>query len=563
MIVGDCIVAEDDDQWQSKEFEKLSIDDGDDVNSIDNTNSEPVLIPWFDPPLISPQPSVCAVPVSPRSLDYAFREIFGTNTQTDTNYVDMIYRKDEMSSNCNANDNEKKEFLISSYLRSCTPISASSFSVLTYSSHKHLHAKHACDLQNSNKADHDQENMGPIIYPRLGPNDFCTFRELLLADCPQQGTRENQSLEEILPSESESLKPIEQSCGEFFYGLSKYKQKNSRKIAETVSLNFLWNFIIPFACVDSLLFISLRWIILDKIMELALGSFITTDDHDQGRFSHLDIINEVQRWSDTALECVRCHSCLTLNDILSLRAQIAHWLVAVGSTLWKLYVGKSGKDSIMPSKSTLTAIVYVLRSCLSLFSESEMQQGLGSSPEAMLQTVRTSLMKSLWTPLFCHSVCIINLRGEENIVSSKVSQSEGNTSKHSEKQNQNKLTRLLQIPKNSHFLSKEEAIHCIFAAQILLKISLHNDTKDDNLNPGILTKDESLHLIYISNSILDALENHNERNLTAAKVKDSRRKLKIENRIEKKFRKAKRMFNEFNQVSLSVCCENIDALLAT
>ena len=549
MIVGDCIVAEDDDQWQSKEFEKLAIDDVGDVNSTENTNCEPVLIPWFDPPLISPQPSVCAVPVSPRSLDYAFREIFGTNTQTDINYVDMVYRKEEMSSNCNANDNDKKEFLISSYLRSCTPISASSFSVLTYSSHKHLYAKHAYDLQNSNKAYHDQENMGPIIYPRLGPNDFCTFRELLLADCPQQGTRENQSLVEILPSE---LEPIEQPCGEFFYGLSKYKQKIPRKIAETVSLNFLWNFIIPFACVDSLLFMSLRWIILDKIMVVALGSFVTTDNNDQGWLSHLDIVNEVQRWSDTALECLRCHSCLTLNDLLSLRAQIAHWLVAVGSTLWKLYVGNSRKDSIIPFKSTLTAIVYVLRSCLHLFSESEMHQGLGSSPEAMLQTVRTSLMKRLWTPLFCHSVCIINLRGDEKILSSEVSQSEGKTSKHSEKQNQNKLTCLLQITKNSHFLSKEEAIHCIFAAQILLKISLHNKTKDDNLNPGILTKDESLHLNYISSSILNALENHNERNLPAATLKDNRRKTKIENRIEKKIRKAKRMFNEFNQVYFSV-----------
>ena len=564
MIVGDCIVAEDDDQWQSKEFDKLLIDKVDDMNSIGKTDFEPILIPWFDPPLISPQPSVCAVPVSPRSLDYAFREIFGATRQTDSKCVDVAYRHigdEEMSSNGSTNDNKYKEFLNSSCLRSCTPISASSFSVLTYSTHKHLQAKHACDLQNSNKRHQDQENVDPIIYPRLGPNDFCTFRELLLADYPhpQRGTSENQSKEEI--SSTEILIPTEPN-EKYFCGLSKLKQKIPKKVAETVSLNFLWNFIVPFACIDSLLFISLRWIILDKIVMVALGSLHAADDHDQQWDSQLDIVTEVQRWCDTALECLQCHSCLSLNDLLSLRTQIAHWLVAVGSALWKLYIENSERNTSIISKSILTSVVYVFRSCLNLFSESELEQGLGASSEAMLHTVRTSLMKTLpnlWTPLFCHSTCIPAVRGDENSMSSKDSESVGNTSRSFNQQIQNKIICPLQIPRNLYFLCQEEAIHCIIAAQFLLKISLHNDTKDDNTKPIILSKNDSLHLTYISKNILEALETHNARNLPEDTMKDCRRKLKIETRMGKKFRKARRMFNESNQVDISVNCENIDA----
>ena len=92
-----------------------------------------------------------------------------------------------------------------------------------------------------------------------------------------------------------------------------------------------------------------------------------------------------------------------------------------------------------------------------------------------------------------------------------------------------------------------------------MKISLHDDTKDDNTKPIILSKNDSLHLTYISKNILEALETHNGRNLPEDTMKDCRRKLKIETRMGKKFRKARRMFNESNQVDVSVNYENIDA----
>lgn len=571
MIVGDCIVAEDDDLWQSKEFDKIQMDNVHGINMTGNTPlSEPVLIPWFDPPLISPQPSVCAVPVSPRSLDYAFREVFGRKIgdkcRKDSDYRQVIESEVRSSDNINnSGDNESKA---NTYLRCCTPVSASAFSVLTYSSHVHLQPTSplpSADLQNEdNLQNRAQVDVNPITYPRFGPNDFCTMRELLLIDCPPQRP---------IKKGSEKREGVSSICVQ---KPTTTNGKIPRVIADVVSLDFLWEFIMPFASIDSLLFMELRWVLLHKIKELAFCPFSMTGQESHRKNDQMNVAEEVTRWSEAALKCCRCHSCLSLPSLLSFRAQTVHWLLSLGSSLWKLYNEGAGSSKIatcsqsnpfqheasgsegdmkIQSQLLLIATVSALRSCLTLLTESEMLEGLGVTADAVLHTLHTATLNTSdhsSTPSFCHSIRVPHLLwqqllGAEDRTFPAVFKFLAGTTVLMDQEEKGGCS--MQVFEVLHLQSAEEAIHCAMAIRLLQRIFSANA---ERRNLDISSEGGSPQLGNLAKSILEALQTH-----YASGCPDRGKRSKMQRGLEKMSRKAERMLYQLNTLTSTIFSTHI------
>lgn len=68
MIVGDYFVCPDSKTWQLQNFQQYA----EFLSSGLSCSTEPAMCGWFDPPMISPSPDVCAYPVTLDALSVAF-----------------------------------------------------------------------------------------------------------------------------------------------------------------------------------------------------------------------------------------------------------------------------------------------------------------------------------------------------------------------------------------------------------------------------------------------------------------------------------------------------------
>lgn len=339
MIVGDCVVTEDDDLWQSKEFEQL-----------EDTGS-PVSISWFDPPLINPQPAVCAVPVSIQALDLAFQHVFGTPYEIIGGSLDTLVSHKSTTGMVTT----RKKL---SSLRSTTPLCGSSFSVLTYSTSQHICPQPNDRFYTNLQQQPEQKEQN---YPCFSPHDYCTLRELLLTNRPCIKSR---GVQAIIAS---NIRPI--------------------LAAETFSLNGLKSFIVDLGCIDSLLFLDLRWLILDKLILIEEMSKVE---------SILDFENNVLGWCGIALACVRYHSCTSVESMLSLRAQVSQWLLALSCRIRGLTF-----DSVI----VLRASEFALKACLSIFLVSDVVVEHGTPREKALFNFYCS---SRISPSLCKALLMEN-----------------------------------------------------------------------------------------------------------------------------------------------------------
>lgn len=356
MIVGDCVVAEDSQLWQTQKFEQLAF----------SRERGPVPIPWFDPPLISPQPSVCAVPISVKAMDLVFAEVFGRDNDGHRLHSHKAQKEKEKHSPRPGN------------LCSSTPQCGSSFSVLVYSNTNFgpSQARHRVDdMFESTGMDDERKAMlydTPTL-PHFGPHDYSALRELFLSNSPRRKVEMNEPVEgfDALDGNRESVVKIGSSFPIY---------------ATKLSLDFLWRFIMEVGCVDTLLFIELRWMLLHKILNFV--STIVSSCHMnrlvdlqcssvQPTDSECIAVTEVERWCDAALTCTRQHTCCSPAALMLLRENIAQWLMALSSSLRSLFVtgstssllrkGSSGPDSCT-LRTLQGASMYALNLCLSLYS---------------------------------------------------------------------------------------------------------------------------------------------------------------------------------------------------
>ena len=375
MIVGDCVVAEDSQLWQTKEFKQLTF----------SPESGPVPIPWFDPPLISPQPTVCAVPISVKAMDLVFAEVFGKNGDGDGDY-DQSHSLGSLKLRPRPRP---------SYLCSSTPQCGSSFSVLVYSNTSLNQSPGGCcvdDKCNCRSTGRDVEGTkrskvldSTLELAHFGPHDYSALRELFLSNRPTAKLKTHNPVQ-CLDSMDRDPGPVVRV------------ERSSSIYAASLSLDFLWRFIMDVGCVDTLLFIELRWMLLHKI--LSFVSSHTTScwtncpvDLQCSSISSADLewaaLTEVARWCAAALSCTREHSCCSISAVKKLREDIAQWLMALSSTLRSLAVTGPGcppdagsqKNSSIISRTLEGASQYALRSCLSLFSHQLAADGMGSEAE--------------------------------------------------------------------------------------------------------------------------------------------------------------------------------------
>ena len=371
MIVGDCVVAEDSQLWQTAEFEQLALD----------PVSGPVLIPWFDPPLISPQPSVCAVPISVTAMDQIFAEVFGNDSD-----VDRLHSQGALNLPQRPRPRQ-------SYLRSSTPQCGSSFSVLVFSNTDADPPQAECFIEDRcESGGTDMEgncrktelNINPTE-PHFGPNDYSALRELFLSDRPvakmkTQNPEPDPALSSDVADDSpEPVAPVESSFTMY---------------AASLSLDFLWRFIMEVGCVDTLLFIELRWMLLHKILHFVsshasscppsfpVGLQCSSTQSPDCRLTSPDservAVNEVKRWCDAAMTCARENTCCSIAAVMQLREDISQWLTALSSTLKSLALTGPDADclphtgSLRPGavirQSLERAALYALKVCLSLYS---------------------------------------------------------------------------------------------------------------------------------------------------------------------------------------------------
>ena len=395
LIVGDCVIPEDDKLWQLEEFSNLTQDP---ANEFD-LHSGSFSIPWFDPPLISPQPSVRAVPVSPRTLDYAFGIVFG----------DEIGSGSEIMKKENSDDDAERESDRDrgvgnvagnctndvSYLRSATPLSGSSFSVLVYSNKNSLRLPQKLNEEFEGIANPaiPVPGLGTFCCPLFGPHDFCTLREFLLCDCRRPKEKE----------EKEKQREIGSICGSVKEGViriksQQYINEDSTKreddasgesrisktkipkiIAETVTLDFLWTFLLEIGCVDSLLFLELRWIILRKIKEHLSVAF-TFHSNEISAVSPCSgdaAVVMVGKWCDAALECVRQHASSSLLSAVQMRTHVSQWLLALSSFLSMICSHEDISVASPRVENVQKICMHILRCCCVLHSEDMLRDGLG------------------------------------------------------------------------------------------------------------------------------------------------------------------------------------------
>lgn len=362
MIVGDCVVAEDSQLWQTKEFEQLTL----------TPERGPVPIPWFDPPLISPQPTVCAVPISVKAMDLVFAEVFGKDSDSHRLHPLEAQREKEEEKK-----EKEKHRPRPGYLCGTTPQCGSSFSVLVYSNTNfgQSQARHCVDDMCESTGTKDKRNTvsydTPIL-PHFGPHDYSALRELFLSNCPLREVEMNDPVGGF-DALDKNRKLI-------------VKMRSSFPIyATNLSLDFLWKFIIKVGCVDTLLFIELRWMLLHKILNFVSTSVSSCHVNclvdlqcstAQSTDSECIAVTEVERWCDAALTCARKHTCCSPAAVMLLRENIAQWLMALSSSLESLFLTSSNsvprEGSIVPDSCTLRTLqgasLYAVNLCLSLYS---------------------------------------------------------------------------------------------------------------------------------------------------------------------------------------------------
>jgi hypothetical protein len=540
LIVGDCVVAEDDALWQSKEFSQLDLGPGSDSQT-------DFLIPWFDPPLISPQPTVCAVPVSVTALDYAFGVAFGSTKRTSSGSSSSGNNSSNNSSNSNSSGHNTGGDSISSgngshssstrsgpvhsYLMGSTPLCGSSFSVLMYSSPDIPQTP--CDSCDVKVADLDgRVGRCPSVCPPFGPHDFCTVREFLLGDYRvNKRSRVNKDTakdkEHASVHDSESARPLN--------SLTHQKDFLPRIVAEHFSLNFLWNFIMKVGCVDSQLFVELRWVVIRAVLRLAsaararavlvatrkatqqtmgVGSEEVTvqiypqslPEIEKGRETETvsEVLKEVRKWCDAAVACVRCHSCCSIAAVLQIRSRFSHWLLALCSALRKEIVpshdhlhaatSSSGSENNLFRShfddELMQGSVYALQSLLSLHSASELLEGIGLDPlqETQALALELAFPNTITVPLqFCLGRCLFNNRAQTTL-----SEVQSSIPSAQVREGPQLMSDQLFI----HCLSEGEAISCVAALLSLTRIAAQ---------PGAHISGLLIHQVVLSEVILSSI----------------------------------------------------------
>lgn len=483
LIVGDCVVAEDDTLWQSKEFARLCLDP-----AIDSQTGVP--IPWFDPPLISPQPTVCAVPVSLTSLDYAFGVAFGPVKSSSSS-------SSRDSTSCSSGNKINSDSISSSgsgpapsYLRGSTPLCGSSFSVLVYSSSESMFDASMRDLNGGT-------GRCPPVCPSFGPHDYCTFREFLL--CDYKVNKRSQS-------KLDAAKELASEIGTLST-TTRLTAFTPRIVAEHFSLNFLWNFIIEVGCVDGQLFMDLRWVVLhavlrqvsaaraalvasriactkrsnDPVLEDNTALYVDSESQretgaEAERVVSSEVLEEVKRWCDVAVVCMRRHSSCSIAAVLRFRRQAARWLLALSSALRKESVQfrshAEAATAILGIKECLSrshlddvllrGSVYALQSLLSLHGAVELSEGLGLDPHQEM----TAFPRNVTVPVPCHlqrylSAC----QTVGPIAQSAIPHSHSDPTEDS-------MQRYALSP--IHCLSEEEAEYCAAALLALIRTETLN-----------------------------------------------------------------------------------------
>ena len=529
LIVGDCVVAEDDALWQSKEFQQLCHGS--------NSGRQTVFpIPWFDPPLISPQPTVCAVPVSLTSLDYAFGVAFGpvksnsggascgNNTSSSGSSNSS---KSSGNSNCsnsggnsicsgsgNSSDSSStKSGPMLSYLRGCTPLCGSSFSVLVYSSPDISQTpSSSCGVELP-----DLENRPgccPSVCPPFGPHDYCTIREFLLGEYrvnKRVQLNQNTVKDHTSRHGSETARPLN--------SMTHQKDFLPRIVAEHFSLNFLWNFITKVGCVDSQLFTELRWVVLRAVQRLiaAARALVVTWKTAQEQSKGLDteeekdavrigpqskpcrqirteteivseVLMEVRRWCDAAVICVRCHSCCSIVAVLQIRKRVSQWLLALCSALRKEFaptdndiraakILSRSKNNLHRSHfddELMKGSVYALQSLLLLHGATELSEGLGLNtpqqiPESLFpNNITVPLPCCLWRCLSNYHTQTMRPALQSIIPRAVLQSSEGPQERSA----------LLLI----HCLSEEEAACSIRALMAFVRIAAQSQTRNPEVS---------------------------------------------------------------------------------
>lgn len=395
MIVGDCVVAEDSQLWQTAEFEQLALD----------PVSGPVPIPWFDPPLISPQPTVCAVPISVTAMDHIFAEVFGNDSD-----VDRLHSQGALQLTRTQRPRSRQ-----SYLRSSTPQCGSSFSVLVYSNTDADPPQAECFIDDQcESGGTDMEgncrkaelNINPTE-PHFGPHDYSALRELFLSDRPfaKLKTHDPDSHPDPAPDSAQTSDMVYDSPEPVVRGEGSFTM-----YAASLSLDFLWRFIMELGCVDTLLFIELRWVLLHKILHfvssntsscprsfpvrqqcsgiLSPGCSLTSPDLEWVA------VTEVKRWCDAAMTCARENTCCSIAAVMQLREDISQWLMALSSTIRSLTLTGPDADclphtgSLRPGavirQSFEMAALYALKVCLSLYSHQSAADVMGLDTRNLL-----------------------------------------------------------------------------------------------------------------------------------------------------------------------------------
>ena len=391
MIVGDCVVAEDSQLWQTAEFEQLTFD----------PDSGPVPIPWFDPPLISPQPTVCAVPISVTAMDHIFAEVFGNHSDADRPHSQGAPQLTQTQRQ--------------SYLCSSTPQCGSSFSVLVYSNTDADPSQAGCfidDQCESGGSDMEGNCRNAMLHnvptgPHFGPHDYSALRELFLSDRPVA------KLKTHIPDPHPDPAPDSAQTSDMMYDSPEPGVRGEGSFtmyAASLSLDFLWRFIMKVGCVDTLLFIELRWMLLHKILHFVssnTSSYPSSFPVDHQCSSTLSpgcnpispdlewvAVTEVKRWCDAAITCARQNTSCSIAAVMQLREDISHWLMALSCTLRSLTLTGPEADchphtgSLRPStvihQSLEKAAMYALKVCLSFYSHQAAADAMGLDTRNLL-----------------------------------------------------------------------------------------------------------------------------------------------------------------------------------
>ena len=132
-------------------------------------------------------------------------------------------------------------------------------------------------------------------------------------------------------------------------------------------------------CVDSLLFIESRWVILRKIKEQLTVAFTFPSSKlsAESQGSGYVAVAVIVKWCDAALECVRQHASSSLLSAVQMRAHVSQWLLALCSFLSINFTHEDIHLYPFRVESIQDVCMHVLRCCCLLHSEAWLRDGLG------------------------------------------------------------------------------------------------------------------------------------------------------------------------------------------